>query len=147
MKSVYLALFHLPEGITLQGVALVQTDVVVQIGCQQPGAACPQYQQVSWRVHGRYTRTVADLPCAGCRVILHLRVRKFICHTPTCPQQIFAGRLTPFIDAYARMTNRLRAAVHALGTAAGGESGERLARHLGIHVSAPTLPRPMRFLN
>ena len=93
MKSVDIPFFPLPEGITLQAVAVVKADVVVKVGCQYPGAACPQCQQLSRRVHSQYRRTVADLPCAGRRVVLHLTVRKFVCGTPSCPQQFFTERL------------------------------------------------------
>lgn len=144
MEPTESALLPLPEDITLQAVHPTLTSVVVRIACQRPSAACPQCQQPSTRVHGHYTRIVADLPCAGRRVILHLRVRKFVCGTATCPQQIFTERLVALVQSYARMTNRLRAAVQALGMTTGGESGERLASKLGMCVSAPTLLRQMR---
>ena len=95
-------------------------------------------------MHGHYARTVADLACAGRRVVLQLRVRKFVCGTPTCPQQIFTERRLEFVQSYARMTNRLRDALIALGMTTGGEGGERLAPKLGMRVSAPTLLRQMR---
>jgi transposase len=128
----------------LQSVHLSTTTLVVLIACQRPSAACPQCQQLSGRVHGHYTRMVADLPCAGRRVVLHLRVRKLVCGTATCPQQIFAERRPDFVQSYVRMTNRLREALVALGMTTGGESGERLAPKLGMSVSAPTLLRQMR---
>lgn len=144
MESTESALLPLPEDITLQSVHPSPTSVVVRLACQRPSAACPQCQQPSERVHGHYTRTVADLPCAGRLVVLQLRVRKFICGTATCPQQIFTERLVALVQSYARMTNRLRDALQALGMTTGGESGERLAPKLGMRVSAPTLLRQMR---
>jgi transposase len=144
MECVDAALLALPEYIALESVAATKTDVVVQITCQHPSAACPYCQHPSQRVHGHYTRTVADLPCAGRRVVLRLCVRKFLCNTLACPQQIFTERLPTFVQSYARMTNRLRAAVQALGMITGGESGERLAPHLGMCMSAPTILRRMR---
>jgi transposase len=144
MEPMDTALFLLPEGIALEEVSATATSVTVQMACWHLHAACPQCQSVSMRMHGHYTRTVADLPCAGRRVILHLRVRKFVCATPTCPQRIFTERLTTFVQSYARMTNRLREALVALGMVTGGESGERLAPQLGMCVSAPTLLRRMR---
>ncbi len=69
------------------------------------------------RVHGYYGRTVADLPCAGRRVVLALTVSKFVCTTPTCSRQIFTERLPDLVQSYARMTNRLREALIALGLA------------------------------
>jgi transposase len=114
MESMESALLPLPEDITLQSVYPTPTTVFVRIACQRPSAACPQCQQISERVHGHYTRTVADLPCAGRRVVLQLLVRKFVCSTATCPQQIFTERIGDLVQSYARMTNRLRDALLAL---------------------------------
>jgi Transposase/zinc-finger of transposase IS204/IS1001/IS1096/IS1165 len=95
-------------------------------------------------MHGHYERTVADLPCAGRRVILALTVRKFVCRTPTCPQRIFTERLPELVHSYARMTNRLREALIALGLAASAQVCSRLAPKLGLQLSPPTLLRYLR---
>ncbi len=73
--------------------------------------------------------------------MLQLRVRKFICSLPTCPQQIFTERLPELVDSYARMTTRLTALLEALGLAAGGEQGARLAQRCGVQISPSTLLR------
>ncbi len=101
-------LFSLPDGIVISSVRPATTELVVHIACRLPCAACPLCQQPSERVHGTYVRTVADLPCAGRRVIFALKVRKFVCSTPACPRQIFTERLPELVQSYARMTNRLR---------------------------------------
>ena len=144
MESVDTAFLPLPEDIVLELVHPTATAVVVQIACRQKSAACPRCERPSERVHGHYTRTVADLPCGGRRVLLHFVVRKFVCPTLECPQQIFTERRPEFVQSYARMTNRLREALLALGMTTGGESGERLAPKLGMSISAPTLLRHMR---
>ena len=87
-------------------------------------------------------RTVADLPCAGRRVLLALTVRKFICHTPTCPRQIFTEQLPDLVQSYARMTTRWREALLALGLATSAQVSERLAPSFGMQVSAPTRLAP-----
>lgn len=92
MEPVETVFLPLPEGIVLQSVHSTVTAIVVQIACRQKSAACPQCEQPSQRVHGCYTRTVADLPCGGRRVLLHSVVRKFVCPTLNCPQQIFTER-------------------------------------------------------
>ena len=84
---------------------------------------------------------MADLPCGG---LLALTVRKFICRPPTCLRQIFAERLPDLVQSYARMTNRLRDALIALGLATSAEVSERLVPSLGMSVSAPTLLRRLR---
>lgn len=137
-------LLSLPEGIFISSVRTTTTDLVVRIACRRPCAACPLCQQPSERVHGSYGRLVADLPCAGRRVILALTVRKFVCSTPACPRQIFTERLPDLVQSYARMTNRLRDALVALGLATSAEVSERLAPSLGMFISAPTLLRRLR---
>ena len=128
----------------ISSVRATTTELVLHIACRRPCAACPLCQQPSERVHGHYGRTVADLPCAGRRVILALTVRKFVCRTPTCPRQIFTERLPDLVQSYARMTNRLREALVALGLATSAQVSERLAPSLGMLVSAPTLLRRLR---
>ena len=137
-------LFSFPNDIVVSSVRATTTEVVLHIACRRPCAACPLCEQLSERVHGQYGRTVADLPCAGRRVILALTVRKFVCTTPTCPRQIFTERLPDLVQSYARMTNRLREALVALGLATSALVSERVAPSLGMRVSAPTLLRRLR---
>jgi transposase len=70
-----------------------------------------------------------------------LTVRKFICSSPTCPRKIFTERLPGLVESYARMTSRLIALVQALGLAAGGQMGTRLADRIAIATTPPTLLR------
>ncbi|WP_435191482.1 hypothetical protein [Streptomyces sp. bgisy126] len=37
--------------------------------------------------HGSYLRFPADVPSAGRRVVLQLRVRRFACRTAACPRR------------------------------------------------------------
>jgi transposase len=98
-------LLSLPDGICISSVRTTTTELVMHIACQRPCAICPLCQQTSEREHGNYVRMVADLPCAGRRVILRLSVRKFVCCIPACPRQIFTERLPDLVQSYARMTN------------------------------------------
>ena len=135
---------RLPSNLAVVSASPTTTNLVVQVACQELAAACPLCRQPSERIHGRYVRTVADLPCGGHRVILSLAVRKFVCRTPTCPRTIFTERLPELVQSYARITNRLREALQALGFATCGEVSERLAPKLGMQVTGPTLLRHMR---
>ena len=65
-------------------------------------AACPRCGALSQRVHSHYQRTLADLPWGSWPVHLVLRVRKFFCSTPSCPQRTFAERLPTLTAPYAR---------------------------------------------
>lgn len=144
----------LPDGLVITSLFATEPQLVVHVACRLPTACCPLCQFPSDRIHGHYARTVADLPCAGRRVILALTVRKFVCRTPTCPRQIFTERLQDLVRSYARMTNRLREALLALALATSTEVCARLAPKLGLQVSpqlcfvcsapSPALP-PRRF--
>lgn len=116
------------------------------VGCRLRGseARCPVCGEASRRVHGRYTRTLADLPRGGMPVRLRVRVRKFFCDEPSCERKIFAERLEEVADVHARGTDRRREALEWIAFALGGEAGARLARELGLLVSPGTLPNRIR---
>ncbi len=134
----------LPDGLVITSLSATETQLVVRVACRLPTACCPLCQLPSDRIHGHYGRTVTDLPCAGRRIILALTVRKFVCHTPTCPRQIFTERFPDLVQSYARITNRLRDALIALGLATSAEVCVRLTPKLGMQVSAPTLLHSLR---
>ena len=52
---------------------------------------CPLCSTPSLRVHSRYTRQVADLPCSGQQVRLLVQVRKCFCQVPGCARRKFSG--------------------------------------------------------
>jgi transposase len=134
----------LPDGLVIEFLTVAETHLTVHAACTSPTACCPLCQQPSDRIHGHYGRSVADLPRAVRHVILALTVRKFVCRTATCPQQIFTEQVPELVQSYAHMTNRLREALIALGLATSAQVCSRLAPKLGIQVSASTLLRSLR---
>jgi transposase len=138
------SLFLLPDHIAIEAVYPTKKRLTIQVSCTLPSASCPLCQRSSERIHARYGRTVADVPCGGRLVTLALTVRKFVCSTTTCPRRIFTERLPDFVQSYARMTNRLSEVLQTLGFATCGELGERLTPKLGMEISGPTLLRRMR---
>src|SRR5437667_271698 len=143
-RETLAALFLLPDTLAVEAAYPTKSRLTLQISCTLKSASCPLCQQSSERSHGKYGRTVADVPCAGRLVTLALTVRKFVCGTTTCPRRIFTERLPDLVQSYARMTNRLAEALQALGFATCGQCGERFAPKLGMQVSGPTLLRRMR---
>ena len=109
-------------------------------------AACPICGADSNRVHSRYHRALADLPCFGKAVRLVVMVRRFFCTKPQCPRRIFSERLLGFARPYSRATDRLREAHEAIGSALGGEPGSRLTVRLAIATSPDTLLRRVKQL-
>ncbi|MBO0791374.1 MAG: ISL3 family transposase [Ktedonobacteraceae bacterium] len=131
----------LPDGIIIHRVTEAQSLLVVGIACTLPTACCPVCGHPSERIHGNYVRTVADLPCAGRRVVLEFTVRKFVCRVASCERNIFTERTPELVQPSARQTNRLAALVQAVGLVAGGEMGSRLAERMSIVLSPSTVLR------
>ena len=127
--------------VELDAVCVDNNRVMITARSAQPADSCPQCRSISARVHSRYTRTVADLPCAGYALTVALRVRRFFCDAPDCAQRTFAERFGTVLPPYARRLSRLTDALVALAFAAGGEGGARLAHVLAMPVSPRTLLR------
>ena len=108
-------------------------------------ARCPGCDQPSFRIYSRYTRTLSDLPVAGRRVVIDVRVRRFCCIGSDCRTKIFAERLGPNLAAaYGRRTARLDCIVHHLGLALGGPPAASFARRLMVLASWDTMLRTVR---
>src|SRR5690349_3195476 len=101
-------LLFLPDGIELHHISIKDEELRVSLIASAVDSQCPSCSQCATRVHSRYSRTVADVPCGGRRVLFSLLVRKFFCQTPDCPRKIFTERFPNFLRPWARMTDRLR---------------------------------------
>ena len=134
----------LSEELHIERVITSAHELLVQIISSSPKACCPLCGAQAWRIHSRYTRQVADLPCVGRHVTLLLTVRKFFCPNPACPRKIFAEQFLDLVPSYARLTTRLREALIALGLATCGEVASPLAPQLGMQVAPTTLLRRVR---
>jgi transposase len=117
-------------GLKFEDVFIDAENVSLRVASARPEAKCPVCGCESGRLHSHYPRTVADLPWGGRSVKLSLRVRRFRCPTSSCPRKIFAERLPPVVEPYARKTTRLRETLLLVGFALGGEAGARLAGRL-----------------
>ncbi|MFI9296672.1 transposase family protein [Streptomyces gardneri] len=47
---------------------------------------CPRCGSLSWRVHGRYERNLADTAAGTAPVVRRLMVRRFRCLSSGCPR-------------------------------------------------------------
>ncbi len=128
-------------GVELDDLTADRECVHLYMSAIQPQATCPLCQQVSTRVHSQYQRQIGDLPWAGIPVRIVPSVRRFFCDHPPCNQRIFCERLVPTLPTHARRTDRLTRQLCLLSFALGGETGARLAPHLGLPTSADTLLR------
>jgi len=140
----YDANFTVPERLHVDRLSFTGGLVTIYASTTNPAAECPLCKQLSRRIHGFYTRTLADLPWCGTPVRLRVRVRKFFCDVPSCERRVFAERLKDVARVYARATDRQREALEWIAFALGGQAGARLARQLGLLVSPDTLLNRIR---
>jgi transposase len=138
------SLFPHLAGLRLEQVTLDGETVTLHLAASARFARCPLCTRRSKRVQSVYHRTVADLPLAGRRLLLRLRVRRFRCGARRCPRAIFAERFPKLVAAHGRRTLGQRAALGAIGFALGGSAGARLATCLGSPISRASLLRLLR---
>jgi transposase len=96
-----------PKLLNLIGVRADANAIILAARTSSCVARCPVCAKQSFRVHSRYTRTLADLPWQGIPVTVCLRVRRFFCEEASCHRVIFAERLPGLAAHYARRTERL----------------------------------------
>ncbi|MFF0439674.1 transposase family protein [Kitasatospora sp. NPDC004614] len=58
------------------------------------GATRPSCETWSERVHSGYERRVADAAVSGRELVLHLRVRRFLCDEVECGKRTFVEQIT-----------------------------------------------------
>ncbi|MFD9651481.1 transposase family protein [Streptomyces mirabilis] len=98
---------------SVSGVAVVDvhTDgevIRIKARCTPTGATCPDCGQWTARVHSSYLRFPVDLPTAGRRAQLALRVRRFFCGTAACQRRTFVEQVPGLTRRHGTVTERLR---------------------------------------
>lgn len=145
MSQRFAAQRLVPPEFAVERIAIVGGGVQVFVHSREAIARCPACGIQSHRVHSSYLRKPSDLPAAGHRVQLHVRVRRFRCKNPVCAQGFFAERFGGDVLAcHARRTSRLDCIVHQLGLVLGGRPAARFAQRLMLPVSNDTLLRIVR---
>lgn len=135
----------IPVGLAIECVSEAEDALIVTASTKSCEGVCPLCGTASRRVHSRYVRQVADLPCSGRRVCLRIAARRFFCLVPRCRRQIFAERFDDAVlAARSRRTSRLECIVHHLGLALGGRPAASFAKRLMMPVSNDTLLRVVR---
>ncbi|WP_053758315.1 ISL3 family transposase [Streptomyces sp. AS58] len=145
MKEILLRLEELLFP-SIADVAVLSVDVniaVVRVDarCTAAGAWCPGCGTWSGQIHGSYLRFPADVPSAGRRVVLRLRVRRFTCRNAECPRRTFVEQISGLTRRHGQRTERQRSTLAAIGLALAGRAGARLADIVGVPVSRSTVLR------
>lgn len=135
------------DHIQFQSLILDEPYLILVAAMNAVKSTCPDCSQPTERIHGRYLRTLADLPWATASMELRLIVRRFRCGACSCPRQTFTERLPRVAPLYARTTTRLTTTQAHTGLALGGAAGARHLSRQGLVVSRNTLLRRVRNLS
>jgi transposase len=139
-------LLPLGAGLVVEQVQLRDEIVHLTVRCGAAGANCPVCGAWSEALHSSYERNLGDLPIAGRRAIVDLRVRRFRCYQPQCPRKTFVEQAPILAGRYAHRTYRLRSLLEDIGLALGGRPGSRHCQRLAVPTSRSTLLRIVRAL-
>lgn len=132
------------QELRLENCALVDNIVHIEVTARQTFANCRQCGTASARIHSRYQRTLADLPCTAFALRLSWTVRRFFCDNADCDRVTFVEQIPAVARRYARKTLRLADYQTRLAYALGGRPGARFAAEQDILVSRDTLIRLIR---
>jgi transposase len=133
-----------PSCLRLTCISTDDTCITLDLTATRDRVSCPSCAALSSRVHGYYTRTVADLPWASVPVVLHLSVRRFVCPHSDCPRRTFSEPLPEVVAPSARRSARLADEQRQLGLQVGGSVAARIAQRQGMPVSPATILRLVR---
>ncbi|AQQ55417.1 transposase family protein [Planococcus lenghuensis] len=91
---------------------------------------CPSCQQVSSRIHSRYSRNFQNLPIQDKKVVIILSNRKMFCDNASCHRTTFTETF-PFLDNKAKKTRRLKETILEVSLT---QSSVSAAAYLSQHV-------------
>jgi transposase len=134
-------LFPQLAGLRVHRVEDTGDAVSISASCMASPECCPACGSVSARVHGGYSRTVADGAAGGRPVLIILRVLRFLCVSPSCPKVTFTVQADGLTSRYCRRSVPLTQMLTGLGLELAGRAGARLARRLGIVAHSSTILR------
>jgi hypothetical protein len=92
-------------------------------------------------VHAWQVRHLSDLPVAGRRMVVELRVRRLVCAEEACPQRTFREQVPLLAARYARRTVRLSGMIGQIAVRLAGRAGSAVLGLLGVAVSRSTVLR------
>ncbi|HLH24863.1 MAG TPA: transposase family protein [Chloroflexota bacterium] len=136
---------HLAD-VVVRLVQVLANEVVVDAVTQTAVAACPDCRTPSRRLHGSYTRQLADMPLGRRRVTIYLQVRRFRCQELTCRRRTFAEQAPRLAAPYAHRSAPLQALLTDLALTLGGRPSARFAARWTVVISRMTSLRLVRAL-
>ncbi|MBE1876594.1 transposase family protein [Myceligenerans sp. TRM 65318] len=105
---------------------------------------CPVCGVLSECVHALHERSPADLPVAGVRVELRVRVRRLVCQAAGCARKTFREQVPGVLERYQRRMVRLAGTIATVVTELAARASVRVLPALGIETSRDTALRTLR---
>ena len=140
-QKLLVLLFPQLAGLKVYRIEDTGDAVVISASCVPSPECCPACGSPSARVHGGYSRTVADGAAGGRPVLIILGVLRFLCLDPSCPKATFAMQADGLTSRYCRRSVPLTGMLTGFGLELAGRAGARLAARLGIAVHSSTILR------
>ena len=140
-QKLLVLLFPQLAGLKVYRIEDTGDAVVISAWCVPSPERCPACGSPSARVHGGYSRTVADGAAGGRPVLIILGVLRFLCLDPSCPKATFAMQADGLTSRYCRRSVPLTGMLTGFGLELAGRAGARLAARLGIAVHSSTILR------
>ena len=140
-QKLLVLLFPQLAGLKVYRIEDTGDAVVISASCVPSPECCPACRSPSARVHGGYSRTVADGAAGGRPVLIILRVLRFLCLDPSCPKATFAMQADGLTSRYCRRSVPLTGMLTGFGLELAGRAGARLAARLSIAVHSSTILR------
>lgn len=144
LDKLLLPVYHL---LSLEEIRIYPTAIILQVSSTPNEAICPYCRASAIRVHSRYFRTLADLPCGERSVQILWHVRRYFCDNPDCAYLTFGEQFSEIAAPYARRTQRLKEKQLQIGFELGGEAGKRLAGLLNLSISGDSIIRFVRSIS
>jgi transposase len=132
------------DGLVVDDVVERGGGLVVVVATRGGPVCCPLCGEPSERVHAWHERSPADLPVAGVRVELRVRVRRLACRVAGCPRRTFREQVPGVLERYQRRTRRLAETIQRVVTEVAGRAAVRLLPALGMDVERDTALRVLR---
>lgn len=134
------------SALVVLGVADSGGMVVVTARTRDAAVPCPGCGTSTAKVHGYHQRTLKDVPVDGRQVIVHLRARRLVCPTRSCPQQTFREQVPGLLERHQRRTVRLVRQISQVAQELCGRAAARLTDLLAMPASRSTALRRLRRL-
>lgn len=127
----------------IEGIEDTGEVMVVHVSTRGRAVECPACGTLTRKVHAFHERMPADVPVAGRRVLLRVRVRRMRCRSSGCARQTFREQVPGLLERYQRRTVRLIGQLRGVVCELAGRASARLLPVLGIAGGRDTAVRTL----